>query len=70
MKRKYVYELQYLHDTSNRWRKSSYEKGNWSIVGRILFATYWNRLSMWFNYRVVQKLGRKIVKVIYPKVRK
>ncbi len=64
---KYVYELQYLQG-NGRHVKSMTQKSimKQAVEKAILF----NRNIPNMNYRVVKKLGRKTVGIVYPKKEK
>lgn len=72
MKRKYVYELQYHIQYQGKswvWKKSMFSIVGDSIQEIISFCKAIQKTQN-YDYRVVQKLDRKIVKQIYPKVKK
>ncbi len=60
------YELQYKYAFTHRWNKSLGDSQCESLESKKKFALDGNRDG--YEYRVVQKLGRKVIKVVYPKV--
>lgn len=63
------YELQYQGATKNDWVLSSQNRVKKSLKSKIAHAEYMNGeiIGIVMIYRVVQKLGRKVIKVVYPK---
>ncbi len=60
------YELQWLFNRSGRWNKSVYDGDAISRIGKEKLAIIYKQ-ALQIDYRVVQKLGRKVIKVVYPK---
>lgn len=59
------YELQYKR---KRWCRAMSDKGNESLKSKIQACKDANKLFYPMGeWRVVQKLGRKVIKVVYPK---
>ena len=59
------YELQVKNC---RWERSLFDKkeSEQTLKSKISLAEYLNALTSSLKYRVVQKLGRKVIKVVYP----
>ncbi len=61
------YELQFYSRTK-RWRRSAADEGIRLLKSKIEYASDPENMRIWLiEYRVVQKLGRKVIEVVYPK---
>jgi hypothetical protein len=58
-------ELQFWDSDTNRWCRSYIDGIIVTLKERKDLCDVWTKNDM--VYRVVQKLGRKVIKVIYPK---
>ncbi len=62
MKKRYELQSKGIGERYKRW----IDEEHFSTERKIECAKRWGVLSI-FKYRVVQKLGRKVIKVVYPK---
>ncbi len=62
------YELQFWNNETHRWGRSAADETIRLLKDKISYASDPDNISIWIiEYRVVQKLGRKVIKVVYPK---